>query len=274
LYTVCFPLAPVASGDRQPSIAEAGPAGAVALVWRPGCASCAAAKEFLTVNGIAFESVNPVEDEGAARWAALGSPRIPSLVLGGRTTAIYHTSQVAALLGLTPAGRGEAVRLAWDLAAIAEAWSEQIAQLSFELLTAPTPSRGRTVRNLTVNVHEPLALMAEAWESGLFVWDTDLDEGLAAALGDAGAVRAYAEVRTAGWIGFLMDLGDELGRADPELRAGSEPIAFSTLLDAQRFHAAFHYRQIRTFLEAATAAPGGALDLARLEGLRLPQAVF
>lgn len=122
------------SGDRQPSTAAAVPAGEVTLVWRPGCASCAAAKEFLTVNGIAFESVNPVESEGAARWSALGSPRIPSLVLDGRTTAIYHTSQVAALLGLTPAGRGEAVRLAWDLAAIAEAWSEQLAALSFDLL--------------------------------------------------------------------------------------------------------------------------------------------
>ena len=123
-------------------------------------------------------------------------------------------------------------------------------------------------------MHEPLRLMADGWESGVFVWDTDLDEGIAAQLADADAVRAYAESRTAGWIGFLMDLGDELGRADPQLRAGHETIAFSTLLDAQRFHAAFHYRQIRAFLEAAGVARAGVLELARFDGLRLPQAVF
>jgi len=267
-------LGAVASADRQQSSVEAGPAGAVTLVWRPGCASCAAAKEFLTVHGVPFESVNPVESDGAARWRELGSPRIPSLVLGGHTTAIYHTSQVAALLGLVPAGRGEAARLAWDLAAIAEAWSEQIAGLSHDLLTAPTPSRGRSVCNLTVNVHEPLALMADAWETGTFTWDTDLDGGKAAQLADADAVRRYAEARTAGWIVFLSDAGDDLAERDPAVRAGGETISFSTLLDAQRFHAAFHYRQIRTFLEQAGAASGAALDLSRFEGLRLPAAVF
>jgi len=262
------------STSERTSSPQDPPGRAVALVWRPGCASCAAAKEFLTVNGVPFESVNPVEPEGAARWAALGSPRIPSLVLDGQTTAIYHPSQVAVLLGLTPAGRGEALRLAWDLAQIAESWSEELAGLPWELLIAPTPSRGRTIRNLTVNVHEPLALMSEAWTSGSFAWDTDQDERRAAELADADAVRSYAERRTAEWIAFLTDVGDALGSSDPVVQAGGETIAFSTLLDAQRFHAAFHHRQIRTFLESRDAARTPALDLARYVGLRLPDAVY
>jgi glutaredoxin len=248
--------------------------GPVTLVWRPGCASCAAAKEFLLVNGIPFESVNPVDAKGAERWAQLGSPRVPSIVFGGRTTAIYHVSQVASLLGLaSPEGR-EALRLGWDLTAVVEAWSEQLVGIGWDLMWSPTPSRGRSIRNLTVNVHEPLHEMIVAWESGVFTWDTDQDEHRAGRFDDADQLRAYAASRTAEWIAFLMDLDAELGRRDPEVQAGEERLAFSALLDAQRFHAAFHYRQLRTFLAQCGAAPAGSLDLAHLQGLRLPEPVF
>jgi hypothetical protein len=246
----------------------------VTLVWRPGCASCAAAKEFLTVNEIPFESVNPVEADGAVRWEALGSPRIPSIVHGGRTTAIYHVSQVATLLGLASSEGREALRLAWDLTAVLEAWSDQLAAIGWDLMASATPSRGRTVRNLTVNVHEPVHEMTVAWESGRFTWDTDQDERLAGELADPDQVRSYAQSRTAGWIAFLIDLDEELGRRDPQVQAGEETLAFSALLDAQRFHAAFHYRQLRTFVAEQGAAPEGSFDLGGLEGLRLPHAVF
>jgi glutaredoxin len=247
---------------------------AVTLVWRPGCASCAAAKEFLTVNGVAFESVNPVEAAGAARWEELGRPRIPSIVLDGATTAIYHVSQVAGLLGMTPSEGGEVTRLAWDLAAVLEAWSAELAAIDWELMVSATPSRGRSVRNLTVNVHEPVHEMTVAWEGGVFTWDTDQDERRASELRDVSEVRAYAESRIAGWITFLIDLGDGIMVRDPLIGAGDETVRFSSLLDAQRFHAAFHYRQLRAFLAERGAAPEQSLDLERLPGLRLPEAVF
>ncbi len=244
------------------------------LVWRPGCASCRAAREFLTINSVEFESVNPVEVDGQARWEQLGRPRIPSLVVDGRTTAIYHVSQVASLLGMTTAASAESVRLAWDLAAVLEAWSDQLATIDFQTMIAPTPSRGRTIRNLTVNVHEPIHELTIAWEQGTFTWDTDRDEARAADLEDEQAVRSYAEAKTAEWIVFLTDLGDEVGRRDPDVSAGAEQLSFGALLDAQRFHAAFHYRQITTFLAQRSNASPPPFQLDRLEGLRLPEAIF
>jgi glutaredoxin len=244
------------------------------LIWRPGCASCRAAKDFLERNHIEFESVNPVESAGAERWAELGRPRIPSIVLDGSTTAIYHVSQVAALLGMTPPQGAEAARLAWDLAAVLEAWSDQLEAIGWELMTAATPSRGRTLANLTVNVHEPIHQLTVAWESGVFTWDTDLDEERASAFTDAGELRAYALSRAAGWITFLSDLGDGIADRDPAIRAGDETVRFSSLLDSQRFHAAFHYRQLRTFLAQRQSAPADQFDLDRLVDLRLPEAVF
>lgn len=244
------------------------------LVWRPGCASCRAAKEFLTTNGVAFESVNPVEVDGQARWEQLGRPRIPSLVIDGHTTAIYHVSQVASLLNMTAAASAESVRLAWDLAAVLEAWSAQLAAISFDAMIAPTPSRGRPIRNLTVNVHEPIHELTVAWEHGTFTWDTDLDEDRAAQLEDESAVRSYAEAKTAEWIMFLTELGDDVGRRNPEVSAGAERLSFGALLDAQRFHAAFHYRQITTFLAGRAPIDVQPLQLHRLVGLDLPEAVF
>jgi glutaredoxin len=244
------------------------------LIWRPGCASCAAVKEFLTVNEVAFESVNPTDPDGAVRWAALGRPRVPSLVLDGHTTALYHVSQAAALLGLATAESAQSLRLAWDIAAVLEAWSDDLAAISWQLMTTATRSRGRTVRNLTVNVHEPVRQLQVAWEHGQFVWDTDQDERRACALEDVSAVRSYAELATAEWIMFLADVGDQLGRPGHQVQAGEETLSFDALLDAQRFHAAFHYRQLRSFLAEWDAAPSGSLDVARLDGLRLPENAF
>jgi hypothetical protein len=45
------------------------------------------------------------------------------------------------------------------------------------------------------------------------------------------------------------------------------------LLEAQRLHAAQHYRQATTFI-ASQGQPVPDLDLARLHGLELPQAVY
>jgi glutaredoxin len=244
------------------------------LVWRPGCASCRAAKEFLTANGVEYESVNPVETDGQARWEELGRPRIPSLVFGGHSIAIYHVSQVASLLGITAVESAESVRLAWDIAALLEAWSDQLAAIDFQTMIAPTPSRGRTIRNLTVNVHEPIHELTVAWEQGTFTWDTDPDEARAAQFEDEQAVRSYADARTAEWIMFLTDLGDDIGHRNPEVSAGAERLSFGALLDAQRFHAAFHYRQVTTFLAERDATVPPRLQLHRLEGLSLPEAIF
>ncbi len=244
------------------------------LVWRPGCASCRAAEEFLTSNGLEFESVNPVEVDGQARWEQLGRPRIPSLVIDGHTTAIYHVSQVASLVGMTPGESAEAVRLAWDLAAVLEAWSDQLAAIGWETMIAPTPSRGRSIRNLTVNVHEPVHEMTVAWEHGTFTWDTDRDEARAGRLEDAPAVRSYAEAKTAEWIMFLTDLGDELGRRGRRCRAGTGAVVVRRAARRSRFHAAFHYRRLTTFLAERGEAGPPPLGLDRLDGLRLPETVF
>ena len=53
-------------------------ASVIKAYWQPGCTSCLRMKEFLTKSGVAFVSVNVLEDKDAfAELAALGIRSVP-----------------------------------------------------------------------------------------------------------------------------------------------------------------------------------------------------
>lgn len=168
---------------------------------------------------------------------------------------------------------GPVASLAWDCATLLEAWLAQLHGLSYELLLTPTRSRGRSTRNLTVNVFHPFELLPRACVSGTFEWDPDLDGARETALGDALSVTQYARVRRDRWTAVLDERSDKL---DP-LRTVKTPrgaLTLAALLAAQRWHVAFHYRQLIDFLDerAALATPPFPLD--RLEDLDLPAELY
>ena len=178
----------------------------------------------------------------------VGRPTVPSLAVGGTVLPILHVSQIPAALGLpSPHGQGRA-RLAWDIAAILDAWIERLRPLPWETLTGPTQSRGRSLRNLTVNVFHPVELLPVAWEGGSFEWDPDEDQAREAALRSPEEVVRYAERIAAGWASFLLELGGELERRDPRVTSPRGEVAFSDLLASQCGHAGFHLREVEQFL--------------------------
>ncbi len=179
---------------------------------------------------------------------------------------MLHVSQLATALGLPWQAPLPAEALAWDTVALLEAWAGGVAALDTEALLAPTPSRGRSLRNLTVNVHHPFELLPEAWAGGSFPWDPDRDGEREERLADAGAVHAYAAGITTRWAAFVAANGPGLGTHDPVVASPRGHARFSVLLDGQRWHAAFHLRQ----LEHVT----GARLLPSLGALALPTDVF
>ena len=194
---------------------------------------------------------------------------MPSLLVGGVASPILHVSQLASMLGLAAPPQLEVSRLAWDAAAVLDAWLKLIRPLDLETLVAPTPSRGRSLRNLTVNVFHPFELLPAAFANGRFDWDPDGDDEREAALATAAAVVAYADDRHFAWQDWLLEHEGDLSGRDPQVDSPRGSLTYANLLASQRFHAAFHYRQLLAVLDVSDPLP-----LASLGELGLPPEVF
>ncbi len=186
---------------------------------------------------------------------------------------ILHVSQLAAALGLPQPARRVGARLAVDTADLLRAWLDQLRPLPLTLLLEATPSRGRSLRNLTVNVFHPFALLPGAWGGEGFPWHPEEDELLEEPLRTARDVVGYAESIYEAWSGFLED-ADDLERPGLRVPSPRGELSWHDLLDHQRWHAAFHYRQLAAFLAARNVARPAILPLELLEDLELPDEVF
>lgn len=143
----------------------------------------------------------------------------------------------------------EPTRLARDTLAVLDAWLTGIRPLAVEALLEPTPSRGRSLRHLTVNVFHPFELLPTAWTTGDFPWDPDEDAVREQLLTTAESVIAYAAGIRASWWVWVDCRGADLSHSDPTIVSPRGAITFSVLLDVQRWHAAFHLRQLDTVLD-------------------------
>ena len=194
---------------------------------------------------------------------------IPALVVGGEAIPVLHVSQIAEALGLPPPAPGSALRDARDAAVVLEAWLGHLRCADWETLLRPTRSRGRSLRNLTVNVFHPFELLPDAWATGRFDWRPELDAELEHGVDDRASLAGMAEHALAGWHSFLEAFEHELEHRDPPVSSPRGDVAFSALLSSQRWHAAYHYRQLVDTLE-----PEQRLDLARFDNLDLPSDLF
>ncbi|WP_444668428.1 glutaredoxin domain-containing protein [Cereibacter changlensis] len=73
----------------------------IQVFWQPGCSSCLRTKEFLTKQGVVFESVDVHNDpQGRDRLLALGARTVPIVARGGKFTYCQSMKDVIAFLKL------------------------------------------------------------------------------------------------------------------------------------------------------------------------------
>jgi hypothetical protein len=199
---------------------------------------------------------------GQRRHEEVGSPRIPCLVIDGKPIRILQVSQIASALDLPMPEVGDTSRLAWDTVPILESFIEAIKGADFPYLLTPSKSRGRSIRNLTVNTFHPFELLPETWTSGVFDWNPELtDVAMEQPLTDLDAVVGYAEKVFFGWQGFLLDREDELQGEGPEVDTPRGRVTYNVVLSGQRFHAAWHHRQVVDHLRDGGFPTQEALDV-------------
>ena len=77
------------------------PSARVQVFWQPGCSSCLRTKEFLTKQGIDFESIDVHNDPtGMDKLRALGARSVPVVALGGKYTMCQSFNDVIKFLDL------------------------------------------------------------------------------------------------------------------------------------------------------------------------------
>lgn len=214
-----------------------------------------------------------LEPVGAERWQAAGKPPVPAIDVDGALLPLLHVSQLGSALGLPVPVGAEATTLAWDIAALLDAWAQHLHEIPWEVALAATPSRGRSVRNLTVNVFHPIELLPAACDDGEFPWDPDGDTEREARLSSDAALRAYADRVFGGWSSFTLERAEQLP-ASRLVRSPRGTVPFADVLASQRWHAAYHYRQLVAFLGSRALAPRAVLPVDTLAGIDLPAEIF
>ena len=199
---------------------------------------------------------------------------MPSLIVGDRVTPVMHRTQIATALGLAVPKTEETQRLAWDIAPVLDAWIAHLRQVEWDLLVRPTPSRGRTLRNLTVNVFDPIGLLPDAFLAGRFEWYPEEDHRRERELRSTADVVEFAGDAADAWMVFLGDHGEELDERNPPVASSRGDVTFGALLEYQRWHAAFHYRQLVEFLRAEGVVLPAVFNVEGLTDLELPASVF
>ena len=226
--------------------------------------------------------------EQRERWLAEGSPPVPTLVVDGVRHVLQHPAQVALILGLeSPPALRDAWQVAWDVDALAEAWVEVAEATPWPALLDPAPGLGRTPLALTVDALVGISALTNALSSGWFHWPGNpvtgelgdamvvaYEASIVAEIHERSRLLAFARPVAAAWRHAIHEHDDVL-RAEPDRIVGAPrgEITLVELLEAQRLHAAQHYRQATTTL-AGRGHPVPELDLAALYGIRLPDAIF
>lgn len=244
----------------------------ISVYWQPGCSSCLKAKEFITEQGLEFESVNVLENaEGMAEVMAAGLRSIPVVRKGDRFIYAQSLDDIATLLGT----KHKHIKLANDV--LARRWDDVLQKTkditgSFDqtiLDRQVIPGRPRVVSELCAHVFQ----IAESFLRQ--VEDDSIDaraiyirrqEGTESRAG----LLAYIEKIHAEYRDWVKQGG--VGKLPEQLRThyGIQPVA--QVLERGVWHSTQHARQ----LDFVAAGIGGELVIPAglYDGLPLPKRLW
>jgi glutaredoxin len=245
----------------------------IKVFWQPGCSSCLRTKEFLTQQGIAFESIDVHNDPaGLAQLQALGARSVPVVALGARYTLCQSINDVIKFLdlktrALTPLPPAQLVA---KLDLVLRAAQRYARQFDARQWREPFRNRNRTPAGLSFHVFR----VAEM--------------GLQAAQLIELKFEGFDEVPPVEWRGDdVANWGEQVReRIEAWWQAETDrgltyPVPtyygirpMHEVLERTAWHAAQHTRQIMLMLESYGTAPAQPLTAADLAGLPVPDEVW
>jgi hypothetical protein len=198
---------------------------------------------------------------------------VPAAALGERRIPIFHVDQLRAFLGLPPGEDSPPYQaLVAALERVLEGVERAQLQVPAEHFRRPTPNRGRDIAELVFNIHDPIALMRDALDSGRFEWDTTSDFERSRHFSGSDDLAAFCRAVRLEWFTRASIVDAEASALTVETERGD--LTNQQVLEAQAQHAGRHLRQIYVFLRELGIEPTQELQAGDILPIDLGDLVF
>jgi glutaredoxin len=248
---------------------------ALKVYWRPGCSSCVKVKEYLSQQGLAFESIDvsarPDAMQDLLRW---GVKTVPVVSRGDEYVFAQALEDVSRFVG----ARFDSNRLPPE--ELMRKWLHVLRSAQRHALQIPatrmheraTEGRDRSILTLAYHVYQIPDAFLQAIQDGVpdmaKVYDTPLPAGVKSPA-DVVAFGSRMEKRLEAW---WRALPDKSCTQKVHTYYGERPL--HELLERCTWHSAQHARQGISVLERLGVRPEAPLTAADYAGLPMPKGLW
>src|SRR5687767_1035885 len=245
------------------------------VYWRPGCSSCVKVKEFLSQQGVAFESIDvSARPEAMNDLLAFGVKTVPVVARGGEYVFAQALEDVSRFIGktveFTRLPPEELMRKWLHVLRAAQRHARQLP--ADKLHERATPGRDRSIGTLAYHVYQIPDAFLQAIENGVqnlaAVYDTPLPKEVTG----VEHIAAYGDKITRKLDAWWNALPDKACRQKVKTYYGERPL--HELLERCTWHSAQHARQIIAVLERLGVAPDRPLTQTDYAGLPMPKGLW
>ena len=244
----------------------------VRVFWQPGCTSCLRTKEFLTRNGVDYESIN-VHGNAAAmeELRKLGARSVPIVARGGEFVFAQTLGDVVKFLGLNvrPQERLSPEALMQKMDLVLTSAARFIRQIPAPELDKPFRNRNRPIRVLAHHVYRIVEGFLESMQDGRVLTYERIMQDASPAIRTGEDIARYGEGVLARAQQWWQTYPDPSCQRVMETYFGAHPV--HVVLERTVWHPAQHTRQLMLILETLGIRPERPLSAADLAGLPLPE---
>jgi glutaredoxin/uncharacterized damage-inducible protein DinB len=245
------------------------------VYWRPGCSSCVKVKEYLTQQGVAFQSIDvSARPEAMKDLLAFGVKTVPVVARGGEFVFAQALEDVSRFIGRKfAAKRLPPQELVDKWLTVLRAAQRHVQQLpATRLAERAVHSRDRSIRDLAYHVYQVPDAFLQAVENGLEDLTTTYNAPPPASVVSTRDIQKYGESVTARIERWWSQLPDKSCRQKVKTYYGERSL--HELLERCTWHSAQHARQIASVLERLQLKPDGPLSAKDYAGLPMPQGLW
>jgi glutaredoxin len=246
------------------------------VYWQPGCSSCLKTKEFLIENGIAFESVNVLEDpNGFAELEKLGVRLVPIVARGDDWANGAVFRDVARVAGFEWGGRDmlSPEELHARIDGILAAAQRFATQLPEDRLDDMLPNRPRSYRELAYHIFNiPEVFLDRVEHDAPYTYEALLSKLPPELKTKDDLLRYGADIR-ARFNAWWEREGQAMDFSQPG-RVYYGDVTLHEVLERTGWHSGQHTRQLMLVLETLGIAPDGLVTDADFAGLPMPREVW